>query len=42
MKTLKRNRLRKLVLWGYISQPEANQQWREYLQLFKRVTNQKE
>lgn len=38
MKAMKRNRLRQLVLWGYISQSEANQLWREYLQLFRRVT----
>ena len=41
MKTMKRNRLRQLVQWGYITQPEANQLWREYLRLFKRVSNQK-
>jgi len=37
MKTMKRNRLRQLVSWGYITQPEANQLWRDYLRLFKRV-----
>ena len=37
---MKRNRLRQLVSWGYITQPEANQLWREYLRLFKRVSNQ--
>ena len=31
MKTMKRNRLRQLVSWGYITQPEANQLWRDYL-----------
>jgi len=40
MKTYKRNRLRQLVQWGYITQSQANQLWREYLRLFKRVTNQ--
>ena len=25
MKNLKKNRLRQLVLWGYITQPQANQ-----------------
>lgn len=40
MKTMKRNRLRKLVSWGYITQAQANEQWREYLRLFKQV-NQK-
>ena len=40
MKTMKRNRLRQLVQWGYITQPQANQMWRDYLRLFKRV-NQK-
>lgn len=38
MKTLKRNRLRKLVSWGYITQQQANQMYRDYLRLFKRVT----
>jgi len=28
---MKRNRLRQLVQWGYITQPQANQLWREYL-----------
>ena len=37
MKTMKRNRLRQLVSWGYITQSEANQLWREYLRFFKRV-----
>ena len=37
MKTMKRNRLRQLVSWGYITQPEANQLWRDYLQLFNKV-----
>ena len=37
MKTMKRNRLRQLVSWGYISQQQANQQWRRYLRLFKRT-----
>lgn len=31
MKTLKRNRLRKLVAQNSISQQQANQLWREYL-----------
>lgn len=31
MKTMKRNRLRQLVQWGYITQPQANQMWRDYL-----------
>ncbi|MCK5615788.1 hypothetical protein KAR91_78720 [Candidatus Pacearchaeota archaeon] len=31
MKNLKKNRLRQLVSWGYITQPQANQLWREYL-----------
>ena len=31
MKTMKRNRLRQLVQWEYITQPEANQLWRDYL-----------
>lgn len=37
MKTMKRNRLHQLVSWGYITQSQANQLWRDYLQLFKRV-----
>ncbi len=37
MKTMKRNRLRQLVLWEYITQQQANQLWRDYLRLFKRV-----
>lgn len=34
----KRNRLRQLILWGYITQQQANQLWRDYLRLFKRIT----
>ena len=37
MKDMKRNRLRQLVSWGYITQPQANQMWRDYLQLFKQA-----
>lgn len=33
----KKNRLRQLVQWEYITQPEANQLWHEYLRLFKQV-----
>ncbi len=40
MKDMKRNRLRQLVQWGYMTQAQANQQWRQYLRLFKRVTGQ--
>jgi len=42
MKTYKKNRLRKLIAWGYITQSQANQMWRDYLRLFKRVNNQTE
>jgi len=38
MKTLKKNRLRQLVLWGYVTQKQANELWREYLRLFRSVT----
>ena len=38
MKAMKRNRLRQLVQWGYITQSEANQLWRDYLKLYRRVT----
>ena len=31
MKTQKKNRLRQLVLWEYITQQQANQMWRDYL-----------
>lgn len=37
MKAMKRNRLRMLVAQRSITQPQANQMWREYLRLFKRV-----
>lgn len=37
MKTLKRNRLRLLVAQGSITQQQANQLWRDYLQLYKKV-----
>lgn len=37
MKALKRNRLRQLVQWEYITQQQANQLWRDYLRLFKQV-----
>ncbi len=37
MKAMKKNRLRQLVQWGYITQPQANEQYRQYLRLFKRV-----
>ncbi len=32
---MKRDRLRDLVLWGYITQAQANQMYREYLKMFK-------
>jgi len=38
MKTYKKNRLRKLVSWGYITQQQANQMWRDYLRLFKQYS----
>lgn len=31
MKSMKRNRLRQLVLWGHITQVQANRMWRDYL-----------
>lgn len=31
MKTMKKNRLRMLVRQGSITQPQANQMWRDYL-----------
>jgi len=34
MKTLKKNRLRDLVSWRYITQAQANQMYREYLKMF--------
>ena len=37
MKTMKRNRLRQLVSWGFMTQAQANEQWRQYLRLFKRA-----
>jgi len=37
MKTMKRNRLRMLVAQGSISQQQANQLWRDYLRLYKKV-----
>ena len=40
MKTLKRNRLKQLVSWGYITQQQANRQWQDYLRLHKRTTKQ--
>ena len=43
MKTMKRNRLRQLVSWEYITQSQANQLWREYLRgvipTVKRLSN---
>ena len=38
MKSMKRDRLRKLVAQGSITQQQANELWRDYLRLFKRVT----
>ena len=35
MKSMKRNRLRQLVSWEYITQSQANQLWRDYLRIFK-------
>lgn len=29
--TMKKNRLRQLVSWGYITQQQANEQYRQYL-----------
>lgn len=37
-KIYKRERIRDLVLWGYITQPQANRLWRDYLKLYRRVT----
>ena len=37
MTRMKKDRLRKLVQWGYVSQVEANRMYRDYLRLFKRV-----
>jgi hypothetical protein len=31
MRNMKINRLRQLVLWGYITQQQANGQYRQYL-----------
>jgi len=38
-KIYKRERIRQLVSWRYITQQQANQLWRDYLRLFKQVTN---
>ena len=37
MKAIKKNRLRMLVAQRSITQSQANQLWRDYLRLFKRV-----
>jgi len=37
MRKLKKDRLRKLVIWGYFTQTEANQMYRDYLRLFKKI-----
>jgi len=39
MKQYKKDRLRQLVLWGYITQTQANQMYRDYLRLFKKVVS---
>lgn len=31
MQNMKKNRLRQLVSWGYITQQRANEQYRQYL-----------
>jgi len=31
MKQYKKDRLRKLIVWGYITQSQANQMYRDYL-----------
>ena len=36
-KIYKRERIRQLVLWGSITQPDANRLWRDYLRLYRRV-----
>ena len=38
MKQYKKDRLRKLVSWGYIHKAQAIYMWRDYLRLFRRVT----
>jgi len=35
-KAMKKNRIRQLVIWGYVTQTQANQMYRDYLRLFKR------
>ena len=37
MLNMKKNRLRKLVQWGYVTQTEANEMYRKYIRLFKKV-----
>jgi len=33
---MKKSRIRKLVIWGYVTQAQANKMYRDYLRLFKR------
>jgi len=40
MDVYKRERLKELVLWGHITQAQANKEWRKYLKLFNRTTKQ--
>ncbi len=35
LKTMKRDRLRQLVAWQYITQAQANQMYYKYLKMFK-------
>ena len=37
MRDIKKNRLWKLVQWGYVTQKEANRMYKDYLRLFKRA-----
>jgi len=34
---MKKDRIRKLVAWGYFTQKQANESYRTYLKLFKKV-----
>lgn len=37
LRAMKKDRLRDLVAWGYITQAQANEQYRQYLRLFRQV-----
>jgi len=36
---MKKERLKRLVEWGYVSQTQANKMWLDYLRLLKRTTH---